>query len=321
MFTLAQLSGFVAVAEELHFGRAAERLHMTQPPLTRQVQALERELGVELFDRSGRAVRLTPAGRSFLADARRLLRDAEGAAFAVRRVPAGESGTVAIGFTAASAPGVLGPLLALMRRELPRVDVVLREMVTAEQLDALSGGSLDLGLARPPITRPELSSREVRREPLVVALPHGHRLSERDSLDVADLDGEEVVMPAPNEARYFYELLISLFRTAGIAVRYSQHLSQVHSILALVEAGVGLGLVPVSAIGARYGGVVLRPLATADPQPVRLHAVWRAANANPALRAVLAMSWPDAVVTGTTGGWDEGESAVVASATVSGRGG
>ncbi|CCG02612.1 LysR family transcriptional regulator [Blastococcus saxobsidens] len=292
MFTLAQLTGFVAVAEELHFGHAAKRLHMTQPPLTRQVQGLERELGVELFDRSGRAVRLSPAGRAFLSDARRLLRDAEGAVLAVRRVPTGESGTVALGFTAASAPGLLGPLLAQMRRDLPSVDIVLRELVTSEQLDALSGGSLDLGLVRPPVTRTELSSREVLREPLVVALPYGHLLTEREIIDVADLDGEEVVMPAPNEARFFFELLISLFRSAGIAVRYSQHLSQVHSILALVEAGVGLGLVPESAVGARYGGVVVRPLRTADPTPVRLHAVWRTGNRNPALRAVLSLGWP-----------------------------
>lgn len=292
MFTLAQLSGFVAVAEELHFGRAAARLHMTQPPLTRQVQTLERELGVELFDRSGRAIRLTPAGRVFLGDARRLLRDAETAVLAVRRIPTGEQGTVAVGFTAASAPAVLGPLLALMRRELPGVDVVLHEMVTAEQLDALSGGTLDLGLVRPPVSRPELSSREVRREPLLVALPRGHRLAERDSVRVEDLDGEDVVMPSPTEARYFHELLVTLFRTAGVDVRYSQHLSQVHSILALVEAGVGLGLVPASATGGRYGGVTLRLLRTADPEPVHLHAVWRTGNANPALKAVLGLRWP-----------------------------
>jgi DNA-binding transcriptional LysR family regulator len=294
MFTLAQLSGFVAVAEELHFGRAAVRLRMTQPPLTRQVQALERELGVELLDRSGRSVRLTPAGRVFLADARRLLRDAEAAALGVRRVPTGESGTVSVGFTAASAPAVLGPLLAVLRTRLPQVDVVLHEMVTAAQLDALSGGDLDLGLVRPPVNRRELSSREVRRESLLVALPVGHRLAELETLRVEDLDGEDIVMPSPTEARYFHELLVTLFRTAGIGVRYSQHLSQVHSILAIVDAGVGIGLVPASATGGRYGGVILRVLITADPEPVRLHAAWRTGNSNPALRAVLGLPWPTA---------------------------
>lgn len=293
MFTLAQLSGFVAVAEELHFGRAAARLHMTQPPLTRQVQSLERELGVELFDRSGRAVRITPAGRTFLQDARRLLQGAESAALAVRRVPTGEAGTAAVGFTAASAPGVLGPLLTRLRKELPQVDVVLREMVTAAQLDELSAGTLDLGLVRPPVSRPELRSREVRREPLLVALPPGHRLSDRQELTVENLDGEGVVMYSPTESWYFYELLISLFRDAGVSVHYSQHLSQAHSILALVEAGVGIGLVPASARGGGFRHVALRRLLTTDPEPVRLHAVWRRDNANPALRAVLALGLED----------------------------
>ncbi|WP_285489671.1 LysR family transcriptional regulator [Amycolatopsis taiwanensis] len=291
MFTLAQLSGFVAVAEELHYGRAAARLRMTQPPLTRQIQALERELGVQLIDRTDRAIRLTPAGRAFLRDARRLLHDADSAVLAVRRVPTGEAGTVALGFTAASAPAALGPMLARMRTQLPQVDLVLHEMVTADQLDALSGGNLDLGLVRPPVTRPELSSREVRREPLVAALPAQHRLAQRDSLQVADLDGEDVVMWSPTESRYFHELLVGLFRDAGIAVRYSQHLTQVHSILALVEVGVGLGLVPEAAARARFTGVTFRPLITPDPEPVRLHAVWRTTNANPALRAMLDLPW------------------------------
>lgn len=292
MFTLVQLSGFVAVAEELHFGRAAARLHMTQPPLTRQVQALERELGVELFDRTGRAVRLTPAGRAFLQDARRLLQGAESAALAVRRVPTGQAGSVAVGFTAASAPGVLGPLLARLRSDLPQVDVVLREMVTAAQLDELSAGTLDLGLVRPPVSRPELRSEEIRRESLLVALPPGHRLSDRQELTVEDLDGEDVVMYSPTESWYFYELLISLFRAAGVRVHYSQHLSQAHSILALVEAGVGIGLVPASARGGGFRQVTFLRLLTTDPEPVRLHAVWRLDNANPALHAVLSLSRP-----------------------------
>ena len=293
MFTLAQLSGFVAVAEELHFGRAAARLHMTQPPLTRQVQTLERELGVELFDRTGRAVRLTPAGRAFLQDARRLLQGAESAVLAVRRVPTGEGGTIAVGFTAASAPGVLGPLLARLRGELPQVDVVLRELVTAAQLDELSAGTLDLGLVRPPVARPELRSQEVRRESLHVALPPGHLLSDRHELTVEDLDGEDVVMYSPTESRYFYELLVSLFRAAGVSVQHSQHLTQVHSILALVEAGVGIGLVPASARGGGFRNVTLRRLLTTDPEPVRLHAAWRPDNANPVLRAVLSLGWPE----------------------------
>ena len=287
MFTLQQLAGFVAVAEELHFGRAAVLLHMTQPPLTRQVQSLERELGVELFDRTGRNIKLTPAGRAFLGDARRLLRGAEAAVLAVRRVPSGELGSISIGFTAAAAPAVLGPLIASMRNELPRVDILLHEMVTSAQLDALSGAVLDLGMVRPPVTRPELSSCEILRERLVVALPKSHELSGSELLRVEDLDGQRVVMPSPTDARYFHELSIALFRAAGISVQYSQHVTQIHSIIALVEAGVGLALVPESAARRTSESVSFHRLLTDDPTPVRLHLAWRTDNPNPSLRATL----------------------------------
>ena len=153
MVSLARLSCFVAVAEELHFGRAAERLHMTQPPLSRQIQQLESELGVQLIERSTRAVTLTPTGAAFLPDARRILQLAEGAAQTVKRIPAGDLGTVVIGFTAASAHVVLPRLLGAAREKLPDVKLDLREMVTAVQLEGLMTGEVDLGMARPPVRR------------------------------------------------------------------------------------------------------------------------------------------------------------------------
>lgn len=301
MFTLTQLAGFVAVAEEQNFGRAAERLHMTQPPLTRQIQALERELKVSLFDRVGRGIRLTPAGQNFLSTARQLLHDAEAAALSVRRVSHGESGTVAIGFTAAAGNSFLGPLIVMLKRKLPNVDVILREMVTANQLDALSGGLLDLGLARPPITRPELESREVLSERLVVATPHGHRLSKLEAIEVGDLDGEHLIMYSPTDARYFYEMVILHLRNANVSVNYTQYLSQVHSILGLVRAGLGIALVPETASRVGDKSVVFRDLLTSDPAPVRLHAVWRRLNPNPALQAMLSLHWPNTKFNGITG--------------------
>ena len=129
MFELSQLRCFVAVAEELHFGRAAQRLNMTQPPLSRQVQLLERILGVVLLDRTSRSVRLTPAGRSFLIEAKRILRLAESAALATRRIGKGDAGRVAIGFTAASGYSFLPNLVDLARTKLPNVDLALRELV------------------------------------------------------------------------------------------------------------------------------------------------------------------------------------------------
>lgn len=291
MFTLAQLGGYVAVAEELHFGRAAQRLHMTQPPLSRQIQALERELGVRLLDRSGQTVRMTPAGRVFLEDARRLLREAESVVRTVRHVPTGRFGTISVGFTAGSAPSVLGPLVVRLRRELPGVDVMLRELSSLELLDKLSGRVLDLGLLRPPVNRHELSSREILRESLVVAVPAGHHLAEHETLRVEDLDGEEVIMPMPGESAYFYDLFVSLFYAAGISVRRSQYLSRMHTVMTFVRAGAGLGLLPESAVEFVAKDVEVRRLLTDEPQPARLEAAWRSENDNPVLGAVFDLLW------------------------------
>lgn len=288
MFTLVQLTNFVAVAEELHFGRAAERLQMTQPPLSRQIQLLEATLRVRLFDRSNRSVRLTPAGRAFLHEARRILRQAEQATLAVRQVSGGEAGTIAIGFTAASAYSMLGTLLDTARSVMPGVEIVLREMVTGDQLDALTESSLDLGLVRPPVSSPDLSSRPAAQERLVAALPAGHPLSRGGgALDIAAFDGQDVLMYATSESRYFHELLISVFRAADITPTFTQYLSQVHSVLALVDAGWGIALVPEAATRLRYAGVVFREVRLAAPAPVELSLTWRTQNDNPALHALL----------------------------------
>lgn len=288
MFTLAQLTNFVAVAEELHFGRAAERLRMTQPPLSRQIQVLESGLHVQLLDRSKRSVRLTPAGRAFLHEARRILRRADQATLAVRQVAAGQAGSIAVGFTAAGAYSVLGSLLDTARTVIPEVEIVLREMVTRDQLDALTESGLDLGLLRPPVTRPDLDSRPAEQEQLVAALPSDHRLARTEGpLHVRDFDGEEVLMYSPVEARYFHELLISVFRAAGITPVFSQYLSQVHSILALVDGGRGIAMVPEAAKRLRYAGVAFRDVQLAEPASVQLSVAWRKNNDNPALHALL----------------------------------
>ncbi|MEV7691578.1 LysR substrate-binding domain-containing protein [Streptomyces bungoensis] len=288
MFTLAQLTSFVAVAEELHFTRAAERLNMTQPPLSRQIQLLENDLGVQLLDRTNRTVRLTPAGRTFLTEARRILNQSEHAALAVHRVSTGETGAIAVGFTAASAYSALGSLLETAQAALPGVEILLQELVTRDQLEALGDGSLDLGLARPSATGPDLVSRPAVREGLVAALPAGHRLAAGTGpMHVEDLTGEDFLMYSPIEARYFHELLVNVLRTVGAQPVVTQYLTQVHSMLALVNGGWGIALVPEGAVRMRYGGIVFRPVDLPEPQPVELDYVWREGNDNPALKALL----------------------------------
>lgn len=288
MLSLARLACFVAVAEELHFGRAAERLHMTQPPLSRHIQLLEKEVGVPLVIRTSRVVTLTPAGNALLPEARRILDLAEGAVLTARRVPAGDLGSVAIGFTGAAAHAVLTRLLQAARELLPDVELGLHEMVSSAQLDALSRGRLDLALARPPLNRPDIESRPLLRESLIAALPSAHPLAERRArLTIGDLDGQSVIMYSHVEARYFYELLINTFSLAGCSPRYTQYVTQIHTMLTLVRSGLGLALVPASAATLRLDGVVFRPIDTDRDRPVALDAAWRSDNDNPALHRLL----------------------------------
>ncbi|MFC4169644.1 LysR family transcriptional regulator [Teichococcus aestuarii] len=289
MFEFNQLRCFVAVAEELHFHRAAARLNMTQPPLSRQIQALEHRLGAVLLWRDSRGVRLTPAGQAFLEDARRLLRLAEGAALQVRRVARGQSGEVRIGFTAASSYGVLPRLVGLLRTRLPEITLTLREAVSQEQVQALQAGRLDLGLLR-PVGRPAgLLSTRVQREALLVALPRAHPLASRPAIALSALEDEPLITYPPVEGRYLHDLVTGLFRLSGIVPERVQHISQTHSILALVGAGLGVALVPRAAERLQPAEVALRPLDMPAPPAAELVLAWRSEMENPACATVLAM--------------------------------
>ena len=287
---LHHLRCFVAVAEELHFGRAALRLHMTQPPLSRQIQLLEHSLGADLFIRSSRSVVLSAAGAALLPDARRLLRLAESAAEHARRIAAGQAGRLRIGFTAASAYRFLPDLITALRAQLPDVDLVLQEMVSGAQLEALQAGQIDAGLLRPPVASPELSSLLVDHEKLLAAVPARHRLARRDVLRLDDLEGQDFVMYAPGDSRYFHDLLVTLFTSANVRPRFVQQLGQIHSMLALVQAGLGVALVPASAAALRYRDVRLRPIILPHPASAELLLVWAQPQRNPLLAALIGLA-------------------------------
>src|SRR3954447_22614196 len=287
-FTLEQLRGFVAVADELHFGRAAARLKMTQPPLSRQIQKLERVVGAQLLERDNRRVTLTSAGQAFLVEARRLLSLAEAAPEMARRVASGASGVVRIGFTAASTYGTLGQLLNDLARELPDVDLDLSEMVTREQVAGLLNEEVDLGLARPPFDADTFGSRLLLREALLVAAPVGHRLLALGrSVTASDVGREPVIMHSPTKARYFYDLLAGVVPFAAENTVHT--VSQVLTMLWLVAAGRGVAFVPASAARAPVGGVEFVPLQTATPEPVELHLLWAKNSKNPALWRALSV--------------------------------
>lgn len=286
MFTLDQLRGFVAVAEELHFGRAAERLRMTQPPLSRQIQKLERAVGVQLLERDNRKVELTAAGTAFLVDARRMLGLADSALDHTRRIHAGSAGTVRIGFTATAAFGVLTTLLNRVGTALPDLELDLYEMVTREQVGGLQRLELDLGLARPPFDPSTFASRPLHREALLLAVPSHHPLARHGRPVVADeLLHQPLIMHSPTRARYFYDLVVRLLPVAEQNVVHS--VSQVLTMLWLVAAGRGVAFVPASATRLGIAGVRYLPLAGVPAEPVELHLLWLREARNPALHSVL----------------------------------
>ncbi|MFI5735688.1 LysR substrate-binding domain-containing protein [Kribbella sp. NPDC051587] len=287
MFSLDQLSAFVAVAEELHFGRAAERLAMTQPPLSRQVQKLERAVGAQLLERDSRRVVLTEAGQAFLGEARRMLALVESAGDLARRVDQGAAGTLRLGFTAVSAIRTLGPFLRRMSDELPEVEVVLHERVTSAQLDGLLHGELDLALGRPPYDGKLLDSLVVAREPLCAVVPADHRLAAVDRpLTAADFAGEELISYDSVRAGYFHELTVRFL--AGSQHHITQRVQQVLTVVLLVTAGRGIALVPDSARDLGVPGVRFQQLDLAGA-PVELHAIWARDSTSPVLRRVRAM--------------------------------
>jgi DNA-binding transcriptional LysR family regulator len=286
MFTLDQARGFIAVAEELHFGRAAERLSMTQPPLSRQIQKLERTLGVDLLERDNRRVSLTVAGQAFLAEARKLVAAAERAPSLARRIAAGRAGVLRIGFTAASGFSLLGPLLGEIAAALPDVDVELQELVTGEQVEALRNGELDLGLARPPFDTDVFESQLLLAEDLYVAVPDGHPLAAlKRPVTSADLRDVPLIMHPPTKARYFYDHVVRLVDVEHGNVVHT--VSQILTMVGLVAADRGVAFVPESARLLGIAGVSYLRVANSSSNAVELHAIWDRGARNPALHRML----------------------------------
>ncbi|NLR71173.1 LysR family transcriptional regulator [Novosphingobium sp. ERN07] len=286
MFELSQLRCFVAAAEELHFGRAAKRLNMTQSPLSRQIQLLERILDVTLLERTSRNVALTPAGRVFLIEAQRIVRLAENAALAARRVARGDAGKVSIGFTAVSGYSLVPGIVAQARTALPNIDLELHEMVSRDQTEALLTGLVDIAFMRPPIVRSEFETALALSEPLVVALPDGDPREDKEELTLADLHDVPLVMYSRKGAGYFHDMLMRFFDEAALSPVVVQHVTQIHSMLGLVRAGVAAAIVPRSAVDLHPDAVRFRRLVTTPEAPVELFMAWKRGNPNPALDAV-----------------------------------
>jgi DNA-binding transcriptional LysR family regulator len=285
MVEIHHLRCFVAVAEELHFGRAAERLGMTQPPLSRQVQSLEHLMHCELFARNSRAVRLTRAGEAFFPEAQRILRLLSNAQGMVSDLIAGRRGLVRCGFTAASAYEILPAMISAFKRENPDVSLSLREMVSTRQIEALAADELDIGIFRPPIESTTFEAIALRPEPMVVAMPVGHPLAEKQVVAWKDLDSIEMVGFESQEGRYLHNLLAGKFLEHDISPRITHRLSQIHSILALVRAGLGVALVPNSAKVLNISTVQYRDIEKGHAAYAKLSVVWNKDTDNPLVKS------------------------------------
>ncbi len=279
---LRHLRYFVAVAEELHFGRAAERLFIAQPPLSQQIQQLERELGVLLFARTSRRVQLTPAGEVFLDEARRTLAGLEAGANAARRAARGETGWLGIGFAASATYDLLPTVLHDYRAAYPEVQLSLRELNAAEQALALRDKSIHVGLARPAIEGTDLETHALLEEPYLVALPAAHpRVGERD-IALASLAEEPFVSFPEAPAPSYAQAVRAACEGAGFTPRIAQEVREMQTAISLVVAGVGITLLPASVIHLHRDGLVYRPLREPAPHTV-LAVVSRREDPSPAL--------------------------------------
>ncbi len=284
MFEISQLRCFIAVGEELHFGRAAERLNMTQPPLSRQIRLLEHQVGTPLLERTNRVVRFTAAGKAFYPEASRILRIAEEAATTARRIAKGETGSIAIGFTAAFGYGLLPGLVRRIHQLVPGISLMLKELVTSEQLEALDAGQLDVGLMRPHPPHGGLETVLLGREALMLAIPDRQAKSWPKEPTLSCLHGRSFINYSPYEAHYFYQLVQSCLDREGVRPDTVDYVPQIHTMLALVGSGIGAALIPETAARLHFDGVLLRRMVMKPLRPVETVFSYRKDNDNPILK-------------------------------------
>jgi DNA-binding transcriptional LysR family regulator len=284
---LRQLRYFVAVAEELHFRRAAARLHVSQPPLSQQIARLEEELGVSLLARTRRRVELTAAGEAFLRDARVMLAELDVAVATARRIDTGQSGLLRVNFVGSALLSIVPGIVQRFRRGRPEVELELRERSTVDQLRALSAGVADVGLVRPPVeTEQDLRAEVVLRERTVAAIPVGHPLAKLRRVALKRLAAEPLVLFPRQQAPGFHDLLTGRLAATGGSPQVVQYAPEMLTIIGLVAAGIGVSPVPASLAHLGLDGVTYRPLSGAPD--TELLAVYRADDRSPLVEAFIA---------------------------------
>lgn len=257
---LRQLRYFIAVAEDRSFSRAAQRLHVSQPPLSMHVKSLEAQLGVRLFDRSNRGVSLTAAGQVFHDEVRSILRRLELAGLNARQAGKGESGTLSVGFVPIADYSILPPALKQFRERHPRVEVQLHELTTDAQIREIRAGRLDVGIGIGPVEEADIGFEALLHERLLLAAPTGHRLVRGDPVRLKAFANESFIIPPRDLAPGLHDLIISECRSAGFTPRIDQHARQMQTVISLVASGMGFALVPSSVRNLKRAGVQYRTL-------------------------------------------------------------
>jgi DNA-binding transcriptional LysR family regulator len=280
---LRHLRYFLVVAEELHFGRAATRLHVTQPPLSQQIRQLEDELGILLFQRTKRRVQLTEAGRAFREAAQQILAQAEQAVRTAQRVHRGEIGPLTVGFVGSAITGIFSELLLAFRTRFPEVELTLQELTTAQQVHALRERRIDVGVLRPPIGEETFALETLCREPFVVVLPNAHPLAAQRRIPLCALAHETVVLVPTYVGPGVQDETVEFCHRAGCYPQRLPGATQMLTVIGLVAAGMGLSLVPASMRTVQWKGIVYRPLEDQMP-PVELAVAWRRNEASPVVK-------------------------------------
>ncbi|MTJ07147.1 MULTISPECIES: LysR family transcriptional regulator [unclassified Anabaena] len=284
---LRHLRYFIAVAEELHFSKAAEKLHIAQPPLSQQIQQLEAELGVKLFDRkTKRQVQLTEAGKVFLQEAYQLLVQLESAVTLTQRTGRGETGKLRIGFTSLVIYDLLPLILRKFREQFLEVKIELLELTTSQQEEALRDSLIQVGFAHPPLEDDTLSYECIHKETLVVALSSTHSLAQKEYVSVRSLLNEPLIMFPRYLAPGLYDRIMSLFHQANFSPNITQEAIQMQTIIGLVSAGMGVAITPSSIQNLQRSGVVYRPILEEVPL-IETAIIWQQNSLTPILENFL----------------------------------
>lgn len=257
---LRNLESFVAVAEQLSFVRAAERLHLSQPALSAQIQKLEDEIGVKLLFRNKRTVRLTDAGRVFLAEAHATLARAQQAVERAQKADRGEIGRLRIGFVSSAALAIVPAIAGAFRKQFPGVTLDLMNLRTSSQIKSLVNKTIDVGFVRLPVAHDQLDTKVIHREGFAVVLPADHALAKKKQIRLSDLRAERFVAYGRRWAPGFYDAVVQMCTSQGFSPNITQETGEMYTAIALVAAGTGVAILPKTVVLAQSQGVVMKPL-------------------------------------------------------------